>query len=192
MRVLKLAGEDPQAVQRERVVYRWPTRAASVLHGGAVAFREMIEDVAFLVADTALHRDWAEDLIDGRPQRLGSVEDDEDALLDVKAAPADEIGEEMRCDGLVLRGAIPQSQRELHPIGADAQRDNAAAALQLDPVDHQRRQAHISEITAHQRVQVLPCAADELAADRGLRRRPLPRAHLLTDGAHECVRSGVC
>jgi hypothetical protein len=45
-------------------------------------------------------------------------------------------------------------------------RDNAAAALQLDPVDHQRCEAHIREVAAHQRVKVLAGTADELAADR--------------------------
>ena len=54
----------------------------------------------------------------------------------------------------------------LTPSVVDAQRDDAAAALQLDPVDHQRREAHVGKITAHQGVQVLTCAADELAADR--------------------------
>jgi hypothetical protein len=65
----------------------------------------VIQDVAFLVANTALHRHGTEDLIDGGPQRLGAVEDDEDALLDVQAT-ADEVGEEVCRDGLVLRGRL--------------------------------------------------------------------------------------
>jgi len=44
----------------------------------------------FLVADAPLHRDGAEHLVDGGPQRLAAVQDDEDALLDVQA-PVDEV-----------------------------------------------------------------------------------------------------
>jgi hypothetical protein len=48
-------------------------------------------------------------------------------------------------DGLVLGRAIPEPERNLDALGADAQGDDAAAALQLDPVEHQRRQAHVRE-----------------------------------------------
>src|ERR1700733_4246274 len=133
----QLASEGPQTLKRERVVIACPHASQSCLHSGPVALGEVIEDIAFLVADTALHWDGAENLIDGRSERLAAVEDDEDALLDGQS-PGDEICEEVRGDSLVLRRAVPQSQRELHAVGADTQRDNAAAALQLDPVDHQR------------------------------------------------------
>ena len=39
----------------------------------------------------------------------------------------------------------------LDAVGGDPQRDHAAAALQLDPVEHQRRQAHVVQAAAHQR-----------------------------------------
>ena len=43
----------------------------------------------------------------------------------------------------------------LDAVGRDPERDDAAAALQLDPVEHQHRQAHVVQRAAHQRVQVL-------------------------------------
>ena len=59
----------------------------------------MIQDIAFLVANTPLHGHGAEDIVDGCSEGLAAVQDDQDALLDVKA-PGDEIGEEMDGDGL--------------------------------------------------------------------------------------------
>nr|WP_259310608.1 hypothetical protein [Capillimicrobium parvum] len=50
----------------------------------------MLEHVSFLVAHTAMHRDGPEHLVDRGPQRLASVQDDEHALFDVKAA-VDEV-----------------------------------------------------------------------------------------------------
>jgi hypothetical protein len=70
MGVLQLSGEGPQAVQRERVVIAGPRSPQARLHRWAVAFGEVIEDVAFLVADAALHRHGAEDLLYGRPECL--------------------------------------------------------------------------------------------------------------------------
>ena len=141
----------------------------------------MVEHVAFLVADAPLHRDRAEHLVDGGSEGLAAVQDDEHALLDVKAA-LDEVGEEVHGDGFVLGGAIPQPERDLDPLGADAQSDDAAAALQLDPVEHQRREPQIRERTGHQRGQMLAGAGDELAADRRLRCGALRRRDALADG----------
>jgi hypothetical protein len=70
MGVLQLASEGPQAVQGERVVIACPRASQPRLYGGPVAFGEMIEHVAFLLTDTALHRHGAEDLSNGRPQGL--------------------------------------------------------------------------------------------------------------------------
>src|SRR5664279_435253 len=109
----------------------------------------MIQDVAFLVTDAALHRDGPEHLVDGGPQGFAAVQDDQDTLLEVKAT-IDEIGQEMDGDGLVLRGAIPEPERDLHTLGAHAERHDAAAALQFDPVEHQRRKTHIRKRTGHQ------------------------------------------
>src|SRR5664279_5507697 len=141
----------------------------------------MIEHVAFLVANTPLHRDGPEHLVDGGSEGLAAVQDDQNTLLDVKA-PLDEVGEQMHGDSLVLGGAIPQPERDLDALGAHAQSDYAAAALQLDPVEHQRRQAHIRERTGHQRRQVLAGPGDELAADRRLRRGALRGGHGRADG----------
>jgi hypothetical protein len=85
-------------------------------------------------------------------------------------------------DGLVLRGTIPEPERDLHSLGTHAQSHDTAAALQLDPVEHQRRQTHIRKRTGHQSGQVLTGASDELAADRRLRRRTLRLGDSIADG----------
>ena len=55
--------------------------------GVALVLGQVIEDVAFLVADASLDRRVdAEDVVDGLAQRLAAVEDDEHALVDVEAA----------------------------------------------------------------------------------------------------------
>ncbi len=51
----------------------------------------------------------------------------------------------------------------LDAVGVDPERDDAAADLQLDPVEHQGRQPQISERPAHQVDQVLARARHELA-----------------------------
>src|SRR5271155_1406996 len=141
----------------------------------------MLEHIAFLVPDAALHGYCAKDLVDGRPQGFAAIQDDQDALLDVKAA-ADEVGEQMDGDGLVLCRAIPEPERDLDPVGADAQSNDTAAALQLDTVEHQRRQAHIGKRPAHQRCEMLAGASNELAADRRLRCRALRGRQAIADG----------
>src|SRR5215212_8687876 len=136
--------------------------------------------MTFLVADAALDRHRAEHVVDGRSQRLAAVEDDEHALLDVQAA-VDEVGEQVPRDGLVLRGAVPEPERDLDAVSGDAETDDAATALELDPVEHQRRQANVVEAAAHQAGEVLAGAGDELAADRALRRRAFRLGDLLAD-----------
>jgi hypothetical protein len=69
----------------------------------------------------------------------------------------------------------------LDAVGADAKRDNAAAALQVDPVEHQRRKPDVLQRPRHQRLQMLAGAADERAARRALARRALRRLHVLAD-----------
>ena len=68
------------------MVVAGPRAAQPRLDGGAVALGQVIEDAAFLVAHAALHRHGPEHLGDGGPQRLGSVEHDEHALLDIQPA----------------------------------------------------------------------------------------------------------
>ena len=50
--------------------------------------------------------------------------------------------------------------------------DDAAAALELDAVEHHHRQAQVAQRPRHEIDQVLARARDELAADRRLARRP--------------------
>jgi len=121
VRVRELASERLQTVDRCAVITQLPGRAQPPLDGGPVALGEVIEHVAFLVANAALDGDVAEDGIDSGPQRLAAVEDDEHALIAVQAA-LDEVGEQLDADALVLRRAVPQAQRDLDVVGYDARR----------------------------------------------------------------------
>jgi hypothetical protein len=75
---------------------------------------------------------------------LGAVEDDQRALLDVQAA-LDEVGQQRRRDGRVLRRPVPEPERMLDALHIDPESNDAAAALELDPVEHQHRQAQVPE-----------------------------------------------
>jgi hypothetical protein len=165
MRPGQLAGECLQALDRGGVVGELPGRAQAPLDGGAVAFGEVIEDVAFLVTYAALDGHLAEDLADRGPEGPAAVQDDQDALFAVQAA-VDEIGQQRPCDGRVLGRSVPQTQRDLDAVGRDAQRHHAAAALEVEPVEHQRSEANVRQAARHERAQVLAGAPDELAADR--------------------------
>jgi len=92
------------------------------------------------VRDAALQWDWTEHRVNGGSQGLGAVEDDQNALLAVKAA-VDQVGQQHPGDGRVLGRAVPQAQRDLDSVGGDPERDDAAAALELDAVEHQRCEA---------------------------------------------------
>ena len=83
--------------------------------------------MTFLVAHAALDGDGAEHVAHGLAQRLGAVDDDQHALLDVQAA-LDEVREQRRRDGGVFGRAVPQPQRVLDAVGVDPERDDAAAA----------------------------------------------------------------
>ena len=158
----------------------------------AVALGQVVEHVALLVTHAALHRRVdAEHVADGLAQRLGAVDDDEHALLDVQAA-LDEVGEQRGRDGGVLGRAVPEPERVLDAVGVDPERDDAAAALELDPVEHQHRQAQVVERAAHQLDQVLARARDELAADRRLARRARDLRRSPSRPARRCARSGAC
>ena len=76
--------------------------------------------VAFFVPQAALDRDLAEHRAHGLPERLGAVEDEQDALLGIKAT-LDEIGEQRGRDGRVLGRAFPQPERDLHALRGDPQ-----------------------------------------------------------------------
>jgi len=79
-------GELAQAVECDRVVLAGPGPAHARLDGRAVALGQVLEDVAFLVANAALHRHRAEHLVDRGPERLAAIEHDEHALLDIQSA----------------------------------------------------------------------------------------------------------
>ena len=121
------------------------------------------EHVALLVAHAALHRGVdAEHVADRLAQRLGAVDDHEHALLDVEAA-LDEVGQQRGRDRRVLGRAVPEPERVLDAVAVDPQRHDAAAALELDPVEHQHRETQIAERAAHELDQVLARARHELA-----------------------------
>src|SRR3954465_1032486 len=128
--------------------------------------------MTFLVADAALDGCVdAEDVVDGLPERLAAIEDDEHALVDIEAA-AGEVRQQRRRDGGVLGGPVPEPQGVLDAVAVDAEADDAAAALELDAVEHHHRQAQVRERPRHQIDEVLARARNELAADGRLRRRP--------------------
>jgi hypothetical protein len=101
----------------------------------------------------------AEHVADGFAQRLGAVDDYEHALLDIEAA-LDEVRPQRARDRGVLGRAVPEPERVLDTIGVDPERDHAAAALELDPVEHQHRGPQVVERTAHQVDQVLARGRD--------------------------------
>jgi hypothetical protein len=137
--------------------------------------------MTFLVAHAALDRRvGAEDVADGLAQRLGAVDDHEHALLDVKAA-LDQIREQGGGDSGVLGRAVPQPEWVLDAVGVDAERDDAAATLELDPVEHHDRQTQILQRAAHQIDQLLARTRDELARDRRLALRARDVVDLAAD-----------
>jgi hypothetical protein len=143
MAAVELAGENLEAFQGGGVIVQRPRLAQPPLDERAVALGEVVEHVSLFVADTALHRGVdAEDVTDGLSERLGAVEHNEHALLDIQAA-LDEIGQQHGGDGGVLGRAVPQPERVLDTVALDAQRDDAAAALELDAVEHQHRQTQV-------------------------------------------------
>src|SRR4051794_9852032 len=69
----------------------------------------------------------------------------------------------------------------LDAIGVDPERDNATAALELDAVEHQHRQAQVAERATHELDLVLTRARHDLAADRRLRGRACDMVDLIAD-----------
>ena len=68
---------------------------------------EVLEHVSFLVADTALDlRSGTEDVADRFAERFGSINDEEDPLLGVKAT-LDQVAEQGGRHGRVLGRALP-------------------------------------------------------------------------------------
>jgi hypothetical protein len=145
----------------------------------------VVEHVSLLVADAALDGHGAEHLIDRLAERLGAVDHAEHALPRVEAA-GDQVGEQLAGDGRVLGRAVPGPERQLDSVGRDPERDHAAAALRLDPVQHQHRQPQVVEAAAHQPDQVVARTGDELATDGRARCRAGGTFDL--DADRSCVR----
>ncbi len=85
----ELARERLQALDRGVVIAELPGRAQTPLDGGPVALGQVSRTLRSLTHAT-LDGDVAEDRVDGGPQRLAAVQDDEHALIAVQAA-VDEI-----------------------------------------------------------------------------------------------------
>jgi hypothetical protein len=127
-----------------------------------------------------LHRGFPEHVADRPSERFGAVDHEQDALLGIEAA-LDQVGQQRGRDGGVLGRAFPEPERDLDPLGRDPERDHVHAFLEIEPVDHHHRQAHVVQAAAHQLRQRHPRPLDEGARDRRLRRRPRLLLHLLPD-----------
>jgi hypothetical protein len=113
MGVLELVGELAEPLERLVMVGQRPRTTQPFLNLVAHVVGEVIEHVAFFVPNAPLDRGAiAEHGPDRCSQGFGAVEGDEHALFDVEAA-VDQVGEQRRGDGLVLRGAFPQPERDL-------------------------------------------------------------------------------
>jgi hypothetical protein len=71
-------------------------------------------------------RPLAEHVLDGSAQGLPAVNDEQDRLLGIQA-PLDQVREQRASERGVLGRALPQPQRNLHPVGGDPQRDHVRA-----------------------------------------------------------------
>jgi hypothetical protein len=127
--------------------------------------------MTFLVTLTAVHeRVLAEHILDRLAQRLAAVDHEQHRLLGVQAA-VDQIGQQRAGERGVLGRALPQPERELDALAADAERDDVRALGDLQAVEHHHRQAHVIEPPAHELAERGPRALDEQLRDRRLRRR---------------------
>jgi hypothetical protein len=71
-------------------------------------------------------------------------------------------------DGLVLGGALPQSERMLAPISVDTQCHADAVVADLNPVDEQRHQIELAEVAPEHLGQLLLGGLNEPPRDRRL------------------------
>ena len=105
----------------------------------------MTQHVALLVELAALyHAQVPEDLSDGRPNRLGPIDDEQPGLF-LRKASIDQVAQQRLGDPAVLCSPFPKSQNLLLPIGIDAQRDEDGVIAQYDPVDHHDWEGAISQ-----------------------------------------------
>ncbi len=123
----------------------------------------------------AVHqRVLAEDVLDRASERLGAVDHEQDRLLGIEAA-VDEVGQQRPRERGVFGRAFPEPERDLDPVARDPERDDVRAIGDLQPVEHQHRQAHVVQPAPHQLAQPAARALDEHLGDRALpgRRRRL-------------------
>src|SRR3954451_896086 len=92
---VELAGEPLELVECTSVVVERPRPAQPLLHRGPLPFGQMVDEVALLVPQTALHRRVTEDVADSFAQRLGAVDHEQDPLLGIEAA-LDQVRERSR------------------------------------------------------------------------------------------------
>jgi hypothetical protein len=109
----------------------------------------MSEHVSFLVTDAALHGDLAEHGADRLSESLCSVDHQQHPLLRIKST-LHQIGEQSGRDGRVLAGALPQAERDLHPLRCDPQGNDVRAAFQIQAIDHHHSDPHVIQPPAHE------------------------------------------
>src|SRR5688572_7736300 len=102
----------------------------------SLAVAEILEDIAGLVDLTPLDESGiAEDRVHRLTQRLGAIEDDEQAAISAKAATL-EIGQQALTDRGVLRRAVPQAERVFLAVGRNAQSHDETVIPDVHAVDH--------------------------------------------------------
>jgi hypothetical protein len=87
-------------------------------------------------------------------------------------AARDQVGEQRSREGRVFGAAFPEPKRDFDALGRDPEADDVDASLQLEPVDHHRRQPHVVEAAAHQLGKRPARPLDERARHGRARRRP--------------------
>ncbi len=123
----------------------------------------------------------AEDVLDRAPERFAAVDHEQDRLLRIEAT-VDQVGKQRPRECGVLGRAFPEPERDLDPVGADAERDDVRALGDLHAVDHHHRQAHVFQPARHQIAESGGGAIDEHLRHRRLRRRRARLLDLAADG----------
>ena len=101
---------------------------------------------------------------------FAAIDDEQPRLLDGQSS-LDEVAEQRVADGLVLGGALPESQRLLSTLGIDAQGDHHAVLGDLDPVKEHGHQIELAEVSSEQLGKLLFGPLDEAARDCRFRGR---------------------
>jgi len=149
MAALQLDSQSVQPIDRLVVVFERPCLTQPTFDCCPVALGQMFEHIPFLVPDTALHGCFAEHVPDRLVERFRPVDHEQHPLLGIEPT-LDEIGQQGGRDGRVLCRALPEPEWHLHPVGRDPEADDVRSPPQLDPVQHQHRQANVVEAAGHQ------------------------------------------